>query len=134
MWSIEHNVGKLVEIRIKSPVTTEEVAAFWLRFAQTISRIPGRYVLCTNLVEADIFPPDVAEGFLEGMRRHSKRLIRNGFLVGSTAMFALQIERLIRQSQSPNRRTFHSPEPLLTWLSEVLNPLELESARRRVGG
>ena len=52
-------------------------------------------------------------------------------------MFALQLERMFKQSSSHTRRTFREPGPLLAWLGELATPAErdrlLEHFGRRYG-
>ena len=48
------------------------------------------------------------------------RVERTAFLIGESAIFALQVERIIRSSNNPNRRAFREAAELLHWLEEVL--------------
>jgi len=58
------------------------------------------------------------------IRQDGPRVERNGFLVGTGAVFSMQIERIIRESGAPGRRTFRTPHELGAWLGELLTPTE----------
>ena len=49
---------------------------------------------------------------------------RTAFLVGESAVFAMQIERVIRNAANPNRRAFRDPGDLRKWLAEILTATE----------
>ncbi|MEO1170622.1 MAG: hypothetical protein AAFX94_01020, partial [Myxococcota bacterium] len=48
-----------------------------------------------------------------------------GLLVGDSATFILQMERVIREAGSPQRKTFRDFPALRQWLAPVLTPDEL---------
>jgi hypothetical protein len=45
-------------------------------------------------------------------------------LIGENATFALQVERIIRNAASPQRRAFRTHDELRGWLREVLGAEE----------
>src|SRR5579883_873197 len=104
MWSIDHEVGRLIEVRVESPVAFEDVDPFFKRMRSLIGPMPARAIVCVDLRAARLFPPDVAEGFVGVMRGDNPRIERSGFLVSDSALFGLQIERMIREAGSPLRR------------------------------
>ena len=89
-----------------------------------------RAVACTDVSAANVFAPEVAEGFIRLMQRDNPVVERSAFLIGESAMFALQIERMIKQANNPLRRTFRESSMLLGWLGEMLAPPEHERLRR----
>lgn len=135
MWTIEQRVGRLIEIRVSSPIVMGDLEGFGKRLAECLARITERgqrCVACTDLSDANIFPPDVAEWFIRLMQRDNSVLERNAFLIGPSAVFALQIERMLKQSNSAVRRTFREPEPIIDWLGELLLPPEREQVRQHL--
>lgn len=131
MWTIEHHAGRLVEVRIQRIADLEEVKHFWLRIEQAFLQVgPGLVVLCTDLKQAEIFSPLVADELLIRMRGDNSILDRNGFLLSSSATINLQIERMVRQAQSFSRKCFRNPEDLRRWLGEVLNSDERAALKR----
>lgn len=119
MHKIQHITGRLVEVRIATPLTLEEVKQLGEEHKAAISRIQDRYVGVVDLHKADVFPAEVTDALVQLLSRMSGRVERTAFLVGS-AVFALQAERILRNAANPNRRTFRDPEALKEWLGEVL--------------
>jgi hypothetical protein len=133
MWTIEQRVGRLVEIQIVSPILLPELAGFGQRIGEIAARLTRqgqRMLVCTDLAAANILPPDVAESFIRLMQRDNPVLERGAFLIGTSAVFALQLERMFKQSSSLTRRTFREPWPLLDWLGELTTPVERDRLRR----
>lgn len=133
MWTIEQRVGRLIEARVGSPIAVSDLEAFGERLGELTARFNERgqrWLGCTDLSLANVFPPNVADGFIRLMQRDNPSVERSAFLIGSSAVFALQIERMLKQSNSPSRRTFREPEPLIEWLGELLTPPERERTRQ----
>lgn len=134
-WSMNNSIGRLVEVRIKSLPDPAEVQRFWRRFADLAAGLPAavNFVICTDVQTVTVLPPEVADLLLAGMLRDNPRLERNGMLLGPGALVLLQAERLIREAQSPRRRSFREPEGLVRWLDEVLSEPERAALRRFLG-
>ena len=58
VWSIDRRVGRLVEIRIWSPVTLEETVPWSAAHDALVSSIQGPYACFVDLADATVFPPD----------------------------------------------------------------------------
>ena len=121
MHKIQNIVGRLVEVRVEPPLTLEEIKQFVEEHKATVSRIQDRYVGVVDLHKADIFPAEVTDALIQLLSRMAERVERTAFLISDSAVFALQIERVLRNAANPNRRAFREPEPLKEWLGEVLN-------------
>ena len=131
MHSAEHHVGRLVEVRLATPVTDEDIQDFVRELSRIIPNIPGKYVGVTDLTEAHIFPPTVTQTMIQVMSASSTRVHRSAMLIGDSATFALQVERVLRSSNSEDhRRAFRSAGELEAWLGEVLNVDERVRLRR----
>ena len=124
MHKIQTIAGRLVEVRVTPPLTLEEIQQFVEEHKATVSRIPDRYVGVVDLRRADVFPAEVAAALIQLLSKMADRVERTAFLIGESAVFALQIERVIRNAANPNRKAFRDPEPLKEWLGEVLNASE----------
>ena len=127
MWTIESRVGRLIELQIASPIGLAELEPLGQRLSELLRRqrqLGQRVVACTNLTGANLFAPEVAEWFIRLMYSDNQLLERSGFLIGTSAMFALQLERMLKQAASPLRRAFREPAVLLSWLGEVLSAQE----------
>src|SRR5687768_18564982 len=121
MHRIQNIAGRLVEVSVKPPLTLDEIKQFVEEHKATISLIPDRYVGVVDMHRANVFPPEVADALVQLLSQMADRVERTAFLIGESAVFALQIERVIRQAANPNRKTFREPGPLKEWLGEVLN-------------
>jgi hypothetical protein len=124
MHTVQNVTGRLVEVRVASPLTLEEVHQFVRAHQATISRIPDRYVGVVDLLNARTFPADVAQSMIQLLSAMADRVERTAFLIGESAVFALQIERVLRNAENPNRRAFRDPAELGRWLGEILTPHE----------
>lgn len=126
MHKVDNVTGRLVEVRVAPPLTLEEVESFVDELRTTINRIPDRYVGVVDLHKADVFPVEVAQALIALLSRMADRVERTAFLIGESAVFALQIERVIRRSVNPNRKAFRDAASLEAWLGEVLTDRERE--------
>jgi hypothetical protein len=124
MHTVQNVAGRLVEVRVASPLTLEEVQQLVREHQATISRIPDRYVGVVDLLHARTFPAEVAESMVKLLSSVAGRVERTAFLIGESAVFALQIERVLRQAENPNRKAFRDPGELGRWLGEILTPEE----------
>lgn len=124
MWSIDDRGARLMVVRIASPMTDEEQAAFGAALAGKVRSVETQVLLCTDLRGADTFSPAIADRFVAMMRADNPKLLRSVFLVGGTATFGLQVERLIREAGHPHRRAFRTTDALLAFLDDVASPEE----------
>jgi len=124
MHTVKNVVGRLVEVRVASPLNLAEVGEFRLEHQAAIRNIRERYVGVVDLRHADVLPSEVAQGLIALLSGTAILVERTGFLIGESAIFSLQIERIIRNSANPNRKAFRDPEQLKAFLGEVLAPIE----------
>lgn len=124
MHTVQNVTGRLVEVRVATPLTLEEVQQFVREHQTAIGKIPGRYIGVVDLLHADVFPVEVAQRLIQLLSVMADRVERSAFLVGESAVFALQIERVIRNATNPNRKAFRDPAELDRWLGEILTPAE----------
>jgi len=121
MYRIEHVAGRLVEVRLASPLSLDEVHQFALEYTKKASEIHGKYVGVVDITHATLFPAPVAEALIQLLSRAAEQVERTAVLVGEGgATFGMQVERIIRNAASPNRRAFRSVDALREWLREVL--------------
>jgi hypothetical protein len=132
MYLAENHVGRLIEVKIASPLRVEEVAQFTQQFIALMQKIPTKYVGVVNLLEAYVFPSAVADGLTKLLSGAASHVERSALLIGESAVFGLQVERVIRESNNPNRRVFRNGHELIAWLSEVLTPAEQRQLDRYV--
>lgn len=124
MMKVDHRVGRLLEVRISSPVEMTDFPDFTQRLGQ-LMRPHEKIVFCVDWRGADIFSSEVSERFLTIMKGDNPKIERSAFLLGNKgAVFAMQMERLIWQADNPNRKTFRDVRELTAWLNPSLNAEE----------
>jgi len=124
VFHIEHHVGKLVEVRIASPVREEEMPEVAAATHAVVEKVPKGFVAVMDLRRAHVFPQAVAEGFIHILSDNNPKLGRSAVLIHPSAVFALQVERAIREADNPMRKAFRDPATLEAWLDEALDRVE----------
>jgi hypothetical protein len=120
MFKIENHVGRLVEQTLAAPVTSADLQRCVNRLMALATELPGKFILVSDCRNVLTLAPDVADGFAKVMRADNRRLERSALLLGDSATLNLQVERMVRESSNPMRRTFRTTDALITWLAEVL--------------
>jgi hypothetical protein len=128
MYSIENHVGRLIEIRIWSPVSVGEAGRWGREHESVVGSMTGSYACFVDVVDATVFPQDVVDALLESMK-HEPRLLRTATLLSPSPTLGLQIQRMLREANHPERRAFRDPRDLEAWLGSVLT--QPERARLR---
>jgi hypothetical protein len=126
---VESKVGAIIEIRFIGAASIEDVAAFEAKLQALVRRIvrqgKARPVLCTDLRACALLRPEVSERLLKMMKHDSPQIERNAFLGQDSALFSLQVQRLIATSGArERRRMFKEPSELLAWLTDLTTPPE----------
>jgi hypothetical protein len=124
MYTVEVREGRLLEIRMESPLEFADVQEFRQRVMALVGAALRPVIACTDLRRARIFSPDSAEAITSMMRHDNPRVERNAILVGDSALFSMQVERMVREAGSHSRRTFREPLELKLWLRDALSESE----------
>jgi hypothetical protein len=123
-------VGRLLEIDVCAGYrTVADVDAMIAMMTAEFTRVaePARIVIAADWRACRILTPDVAQRAVQMLSRSNPRVERSAILhdVGQ-ATSVLQVLRLTREAQSPNRRVFTDAEQMKSWLGEILTAEELE--------
>jgi len=122
---VANPAGRLVTFRVRAPVDNANASQAGSELRRIIEKLPGKVIICTDLTDARTFAPETAERFVQVMKADNPRLERSALLLGSgSATFTLQLERMLREANSPVRRTFHDAAELVEWLRPLLEPAE----------
>jgi len=78
----------------------------------------------TDLRGANVFPTDLADRIVSFLRQDNSALERGAFLAGEGAVFAMQLERVLRDAKNARRRIFRDRREAEAWLGEVLSKEE----------
>jgi len=128
MITVSRTVGRLVEVRICTPVIGLEIVAMAQAVSAEVAKVRVPIVGITDLRAATVFPVELADQVAVFFRHDSPHIARSGMLTTGGATFAMQIARVLREAPDPNRRSFSDRFELEAWLGEVLTPEE----RRRM--
>lgn len=130
MIDVRNQVGRLIEVVFETPTTSLE----WKELAKQLSSIHSqsteKYMYCANMARAKLFQPEESKMLKKIMEVDNSRLLRSAIYLGNnSAVLLLQMERLIRETASPARKTFRDPQKLISWMSEVATPEEEQRIR-----
>src|SRR6185369_8649925 len=109
-------VGRLLEARLVSPVSLEDLEEAHQRLERLFGAHPEKLVLVADYRRATVFTPEVADRLLQIFRSFNHRIERSGALVSAGAVFSMQIERLVANANNPARRTFRDPFEMKAFL------------------
>ena len=123
MYTITHHTGRLLEIRIWSPVSLEEAVRWGKDHEDMVNSIRGPYICFVDLTFATVFPQDVVDAYVATMK-NEPRLLRTATLLNQSPTLGMQIQRMIREANHPDRKVFRDPDELSRWLAEVLDAPE----------
>lgn len=129
-FQVETRVGKLVEARVFSLPDAAAADAYGEAVAEAARRLGGSPVLCADHRAVRVYPQSAADRLVELFKPNNKRFARLTLLIAPTnAVLLLQLERLIREAGSNQRRVFKEPDDALKHLGDVLDQAELARAK-----
>jgi hypothetical protein len=120
MILLQHHVGRLLESRFVSPMSAEELKDFERQRAALRERTSRERVVVMDFRRAAVLPPELADGLAGLLHGPNPALLRNGVLV-STAVMAMQLQRIVREADNDCRRVFRERRELEAWLGEILD-------------
>jgi hypothetical protein len=123
VYEVKNKVGRLVEIRIWSPVSPEEATSWAAEHDAVIAGVGGPYVCVVDLFDAKVFPQAAVDAYTSVMKEEPQ-LRRTGTLLSHSPTSALQIRRMLRETDNPVRRAFTDVQPLFEWLDPAMTPAE----------
>ncbi len=124
MWSSENREGRLVELRVVTPMSAEEMLGLHKAHLEVTGGIDGDYAVVVDMRRAQVFPPQISERFIALMSRLNPRLLRSAILINESAVLGLQAERAMEVAGHANRKAFRDALKLEQWLGEVLTERE----------
>jgi hypothetical protein len=121
MFTVDVKVGRLLEARIGAPSTLADLDSGQAKLTGFFQAIPGKLVVCADFTRGTVFSPKVADRLLDLFRFDNPKLERSGILISESAIFGLQLDRLIGQAGNPSRKCFRDPFDLKSFLGAVLS-------------
>jgi hypothetical protein len=124
-WTAERVVGRVVEGRVRDLSKQDDARAYCDAFRRLVTSTTGQAVICADYRAIDVFPPTAADQLRQLMVDMKPLILRSAVLAAKDhAVNTLQVDRVLREAQHPNRRRFHEIGELVQWLSEVLTDAE----------
>ena len=129
MWTVENRAGQLLEIRVASPLTLEDVMAVFKQIYRSMPKGQKTRVIVDGR-GLRIVDPSVIDAVVMMMRQDNPWVERNAFLMNQGGMLHLQTERMMKELGETNRRAFYGRAEAETWLAEVCSPDEQRRLKR----
>ncbi len=128
MFSVANTMGDLLEVRVASPVSMDEAMAMFKTIYKTMprGRVSRVIVDARNLRIVD---PTIIDAVVTMMRQDNPFVERNAFLLPPGALLFIQIERMLKELNVTNRKSFQDRATAERWLSEVCTPDERQRLR-----
>lgn len=125
MFHVANPVGRLLEIRVVSPLTLYDAMTLFKRIYRVMPRDRGLACVIADLRGLRLVDPEVVDLVTGYMRMDNPYVERNAFLLSdASALLVMQSERLLKQTGAPSRRTFRVREEAEAWIAEVLTAEE----------
>lgn len=127
MFTVEVRTGRLIEARIEALRSLERAAAYTSGFTQVLQRFSEkeRLILCADHRAVAVYPQPVTDELASLFSAMNLRLQRVAILVApSNATLTMQLSRIVREAQNPDRRVFFATDEAEAFLGEVLTPAE----------
>ena len=141
-YRVENRVGRLIEVKMCSGMSLQELQQFRTDVWLALGRISGRAVFVSDSREADMFGPEVAEQLLRMFVVDNPKVERAAYILArSGGAFAAQMEHLIAEAEkiaakagkkAPQRRAFSDKHEAQRWLGEVLETDERDRLQEMI--
>lgn len=106
-------------------MTPKDVEHLQMKLVQSLEKIPGQIIGCTHITGQGVLAPELMSAFAAVLRRDNPHMERSAVLIPvGQDMLAMQLERILRDASSSNRRLFREPAALEAWLADVLSGAE----------
>lgn len=127
MFTVEVRVGRLIEARIETLRTEARAAAYTDAFSAVLQRSPSNLpmILCADHRAVPVYSQAVTEKLASLFGAMNLRLARVALLVSpANATLLMQLARIVREANNPDRRVFVVPMEAEAFLGEVLTTAE----------
>jgi hypothetical protein len=124
------DVGRVVEARLMTLRDADDVAQFEMAMRAAFVRVQRKCVICADVRGIALLSPTVSDLMIDVLAKGNPHLERSAILLPTTgALFHLQAERLVRESNNADRRTFRDARQMAAWLDDILDDAERARVR-----
>jgi hypothetical protein len=125
MFEVDNKVGRLVEIRSESILTSESASEVARVIVAVSKKLAGLVVTVADYRQVRVLPTTLTLAIRTGMRTVNPFVLRTGILLPShDPILIAQLSRIVDASGHSSRRAFQSPPELREWLNDVLTTAE----------
>ena len=129
MVTVTHRVGKLVAVRVQSPVTYREATLLKPRMEAVIGRMTSPVFLACDLSDARVYSPDVAEKIMSALQTRWPTVRRLGVVINPGSALGGQVYSMFRELADSDRQAWVRAKEMVSHLSELLGPGEQQGLR-----
>lgn len=126
-FTVELRVGRLLEARIFSLKTAEDVVEYGAAIAAGVAKAPATVmpILCADHRPVRVYPQPAADRLTEMFKRNNTRLAYAALVIDpANATLLLQLERIVREANYERRKVFRDAPSALAQLGTVLDSAE----------
>lgn len=131
LFKVQVSVGRLVEARVFSLKTAEDVVAYHTEVLAAIQRASrrGQVVLVADHRPVRVYAQEVAEQLIEAFKKNNALLERAASVIApDNATMSMQFGRLVREAHFDQRKVFRDVASTLEFLRDGLDERERERA------
>jgi hypothetical protein len=127
-YTVRCEAGRLIEARLLSLRDVADVVSFEEAMGRGFAKSGGQAIICADWRRAHLFAPEVADRLIGLLQRANPRVVRAAILLTQDqAVFALQVERVVRAAGHRVRRAFRSKNQMRQFLALDLDDAELRA-------
>lgn len=135
MLEVTRLEGRLVLVKVVSPVTLDEIAQGDQRMRDLEEEAGGKVLIAADYRQTKLLNQTEADALLAMFRKHNDNIERSAILVSNeSAMAVLQMSRVVKQANLPTRRAFKVAAELVEWLGDAASEAEKEALARAFAG
>jgi hypothetical protein len=118
---------RIVTLRIRACPTVDVAKALTRDILGAFPPRPKKAIASVDFRCAQIFTPEVTDVLLALLKADNPFVEKSAHILGADAgaLFALQVERLVREAANPRRQVFRDPKLALAYLTDALTAAQL---------
>jgi hypothetical protein len=130
MFALDDNTGRILLVRLVSPMVATEVDDLFLRIRLSTLKCPTRIVLFTDCTKCTVLDPETAAHASALFTRGNPKVERSAFLLfNRQGSLGMQLGRLFHEARNPERRLFDDQSKAFAFVDPVLDVAERAALR-----
>jgi hypothetical protein len=120
MYEVTVHDNRVVAVRIIICDAIDEARDLVKDVYAALAQVNGLAIATADLRLARLFPQDVSDVFTQLLKGDNPKIERSGHIIGGSAVFQLQVKRMVLEAQNPNRKIFSDANSAEEYLAENL--------------